>query len=100
VPTQVVIIKRAKLQRPLSHSPGERQTRATEQVREREKKKDESEREKAMGAYCSDDVFLSPMHSFASSQDIRLSKHVHDNVHGNIYLDPVFFIYSSLFLFS
>ncbi|XP_059449740.1 uncharacterized protein LOC132180800 isoform X1 [Corylus avellana] len=42
-----------------------------------------------MGAYCNDDVSLSPMYSFTSSQDIRLSKHVYDNVHGNIYLDPL-----------
>ncbi|XP_062152541.1 uncharacterized protein LOC133860899 [Alnus glutinosa] len=42
-----------------------------------------------MGAYCDDDLCLSPMYSFASSQDLRLSKHVHDNVHGNIYLDPL-----------
>uniref|UniRef100_A0A2N9EDD7 HD domain-containing protein n=1 Tax=Fagus sylvatica TaxID=28930 RepID=A0A2N9EDD7_FAGSY len=42
-----------------------------------------------MGAYCNDDLCLAPMHTFASSQDLRLSKHVHDNVHGNIYLDPL-----------
>lgn len=42
-----------------------------------------------MGAYCNDDLCLSPMYTFASSQDLRLSKHVHDNVHGNIYLDPL-----------
>lgn len=41
-----------------------------------------------MGAYNNDRVF-SPMCSFASSQDFRLSKHVHDSVHGNIYLDAV-----------
>lgn len=42
-----------------------------------------------MGAYCNDDLCLAPMYTFASSQDLRLSKHVHDNVHGNIYLDPL-----------
>ncbi|XP_058180376.1 uncharacterized protein LOC131298892 [Rhododendron vialii] len=41
-----------------------------------------------MGAYCNDDLTLSPKYTFASSQDLRFSKHVHDNVHGNIYLDP------------
>ena len=52
-----------------------------------------------MGAYCNDGLSLSPIYSFASSQDLRLSKHVHDNVHGNIYIDPVsIFIY--LFPFS
>ncbi|KAI4339545.1 hypothetical protein MLD38_024477 [Melastoma candidum] len=48
-----------------------------------------------MGAYCNNDVSLSPpvVHTFSSSasspMDLRLSKHVHDNVHGNIYLDPL-----------
>lgn len=42
-----------------------------------------------MGAYCNDGLSLSPIYSFASSQDLRLSKHVHDNVHGNIYIDPL-----------
>ncbi|KAF3950328.1 hypothetical protein CMV_023901 [Castanea mollissima] len=42
-----------------------------------------------MGAYSNDGLSLSPIYSFASSQDLRLSKHVHDNVHGNIYLDPL-----------
>ncbi|XP_050271268.1 uncharacterized protein LOC126714903 isoform X1 [Quercus robur] len=42
-----------------------------------------------MGAYCNDGHSLSPIYSFASSQDLRLSKHVHDNVHGNIYIDPL-----------
>ncbi|KAI6671270.1 hypothetical protein NL676_006155 [Syzygium grande] len=42
-----------------------------------------------MGAYCNDDLSLSPAYSFASAQDFRLSKNVHDNVHGNIYLDPL-----------
>ncbi|KAM7464614.1 hypothetical protein LguiA_032735 [Lonicera macranthoides] len=32
-----------------------------------------------------------PSYSYASSpEDRRFSKHVHDNVHGNIYLDPLF----------
>ncbi|KAI3474878.1 hypothetical protein Pfo_030189 [Paulownia fortunei] len=43
-----------------------------------------------MGAFCDDDLTFSSNHSFASSQDLRFSKHVHDNVHGNIYLDPLF----------
>ncbi|GFY95986.1 HD domain-containing metal-dependent phosphohydrolase family protein [Actinidia rufa] len=43
-----------------------------------------------MGAYCNDDLALSANYTFASSQDVRFSKHVHDNVHGNIYLDPLF----------
>ncbi|XP_057984214.1 uncharacterized protein LOC131168637 [Malania oleifera] len=43
-----------------------------------------------MGAFCNDDLSFPPLYSFASSQDLRFSKHVHDNVHGNIYLDPLF----------
>ncbi|PKI18447.1 hypothetical protein CRG98_049279, partial [Punica granatum] len=51
-----------------------------------------------MGAYCNEDLCL-PLHSFASpQQDLRLSKHVHDNVHGNIYLDPVHSLSLSLSL--
>ncbi|KAF5479574.1 hypothetical protein F2P56_000383 [Juglans regia] len=42
-----------------------------------------------MGAYCNDNLHPSSMHAFVSSEDLRLSKHVHDNVHGNIYLDPL-----------
>ncbi|KAJ7970864.1 deoxynucleoside triphosphate triphosphohydrolase SAMHD1-like [Quillaja saponaria] len=42
-----------------------------------------------MGAYCNGDVSLAPIHNFDSTRDFRLSKHVHDNVHGNIYLDPL-----------
>ncbi|KAL3526428.1 hypothetical protein ACH5RR_011084 [Cinchona calisaya] len=43
------------------------------------------------GAYCNDDVTSSPSYNLVvSSQDLRFSKHVHDNVHGNIYLDPIF----------
>ncbi|XP_052189485.1 uncharacterized protein LOC127799470 isoform X1 [Diospyros lotus] len=45
-----------------------------------------------MGAYCNDDLLLSPnSYSFApSSHDLRFTKQLHDNVHGNIYLDPLF----------
>ncbi|XP_071913044.1 uncharacterized protein [Coffea arabica] len=42
-----------------------------------------------MGAYCNDGVTSSPSYNFFPSQDMRFSKHVHDNVHGNIYLDPI-----------
>ncbi|CAK9162810.1 unnamed protein product [Ilex paraguariensis] len=42
------------------------------------------------GAYCNGDLTFSPNYDFASSQDLRFSKQVHDNVHGNIYLDPIF----------
>ncbi|KAJ0113108.1 hypothetical protein Patl1_02729 [Pistacia atlantica] len=43
-----------------------------------------------MGAICHEDLSLSPRRTnFASCQDLRFSKHVHDNVHGNIYLDPL-----------
>ncbi|CAI9752652.1 unnamed protein product [Fraxinus pennsylvanica] len=44
----------------------------------RERKADES-----MRGFCNEEL------NFASSQDVRFSKHVHDNVHGNIYLDPL-----------
>ncbi|RVW46642.1 Deoxynucleoside triphosphate triphosphohydrolase SAMHD1-like [Vitis vinifera] len=40
-----------------------------------------------MGAHCNGDVSI---HSFACSQDCRFSKRIYDNVHGNIYLDPLF----------
>lgn len=50
----------------------------------------------SMGAYNNDGV-LSPIYSLGSSHDVRISKHVHDNVHGNIYLDPVLF---SIFSFD
>ncbi|KAM7506629.1 hypothetical protein LguiA_017082 [Lonicera macranthoides] len=43
-----------------------------------------------MGAYCNGDLSFSPSYNYASSHDLRFSKHVHDNVHGNIYLDPLF----------
>ncbi|CAI9111057.1 OLC1v1011191C1 [Oldenlandia corymbosa var. corymbosa] len=43
-----------------------------------------------MGAYRDVDVFSSQSSDFVSScQDLRFSKHVRDNVHGNIYLDPI-----------
>lgn len=32
----------------------------------------------------------------SSGDERRFSKHVHDNVHGNIYLDPVFPSYASV----
>ncbi|KAL3624241.1 hypothetical protein CASFOL_033057 [Castilleja foliolosa] len=43
-----------------------------------------------MGAFCEDVLSFPSNYSFASSQDLRFSKHVHDNVHGSIYLDPIF----------
>ncbi|CAA0820201.1 HD domain-containing metal-dependent phosphohydrolase family protein [Striga hermonthica] len=42
-----------------------------------------------MGGFCSEDLSFSSNYSFSSSQDLRLSKHVHDNVHNSIYLDPL-----------
>ncbi|KDP45364.1 hypothetical protein JCGZ_09613 [Jatropha curcas] len=42
-----------------------------------------------MGAYCNEDFTLPSLNGFASSHNLRLLKHVHDNVHGNIYLDPL-----------
>ncbi|XP_024031396.1 deoxynucleoside triphosphate triphosphohydrolase SAMHD1 homolog isoform X1 [Morus notabilis] len=44
-----------------------------------------------MGASQNGDVPLSPLHGLKSSQPhaLRFSKHVHDNVHGNIFLDPL-----------
>ncbi|CAA7028348.1 unnamed protein product [Microthlaspi erraticum] len=43
-----------------------------------------------MGANCDDDL-SSPVSSVAGAptNELRLSKHVYDNVHGNIYLDPL-----------
>ncbi|KAF4403202.1 hypothetical protein G4B88_027973 [Cannabis sativa] len=41
-----------------------------------------------MGARRNGDVAFSLFCSFSSSNNTRLGKHVHDNVHGNIYLDP------------
>ncbi|KAL6520291.1 hypothetical protein OROMI_032471 [Orobanche minor] len=43
-----------------------------------------------MGAFCNEDLSFLSNYSFASSQDLRFSKHVHDNVHGSIYLDQLF----------
>ncbi|KAL6551497.1 hypothetical protein OROGR_007651 [Orobanche gracilis] len=43
-----------------------------------------------MGAFCNEDLSFLSNYSFASSQDLRSSKHVHDNVHGSIYLDQLF----------
>ncbi|KAH9773305.1 HD domain-containing protein [Citrus sinensis] len=48
-----------------------------------------------MGASSTDELLKSN-----SSQKERYSKHVHDNVHGNIYLDPVFWLCNSLTLKS
>ncbi|XP_062106836.1 uncharacterized protein LOC133818136 [Humulus lupulus] len=42
-----------------------------------------------MGARRNGDVAFSPFCTFSSSNTTRLGKHVHDNVHGNIYLDPL-----------
>ncbi|KAK8587769.1 hypothetical protein V6N13_086743 [Hibiscus sabdariffa] len=42
-----------------------------------------------MGAYCNENLSFSPDCNLSPSHDLRLSKHVHDNVHGNIYLDPL-----------
>ncbi|KAG7611310.1 HD/PDEase domain [Arabidopsis suecica] len=36
-----------------------------------------------MGEYCNEDLSCFP------ANELRFSKHVHDNVHGNIYLDPL-----------
>lgn len=43
-----------------------------------------------MGACRDGDVISSPSYNFVSCQDPRFSKHVRDNVHGSIYLDPIF----------
>ncbi|XP_009622866.1 uncharacterized protein [Nicotiana tomentosiformis] len=43
-----------------------------------------------MGAFCNEDLSFSSNYNFASSQDLRFSKQIHDNVHGNIYIDPLF----------
>ncbi|KAL4379537.1 hypothetical protein GQ457_02G020230 [Hibiscus cannabinus] len=42
-----------------------------------------------MGAYCNENLSFSSPANLSPSHDLRLSKHVHDNVHGNIYLDPI-----------
>ncbi|KAE8669565.1 HD domain-containing metal-dependent phosphohydrolase family protein isoform 4 [Hibiscus syriacus] len=41
-----------------------------------------------MGAYCNENPSFSYACNSSPSHDLRLSKHVHGNVHGNIYLDP------------
>ncbi|KAL2498306.1 HD domain-containing metal-dependent phosphohydrolase family protein [Abeliophyllum distichum] len=43
-----------------------------------------------MGAFCNNDLAFSSNYNFGSYQDLRFSKHVHDNVHGNIHLSPLF----------
>lgn len=52
----------------------------------------EEERKEDMGAYSNVDVSLPPSYDVVSGP--RFCKHVHDNVHGNIYLDPVISNYS------
>ncbi|XP_050225736.1 uncharacterized protein LOC126675178 [Mercurialis annua] len=42
-----------------------------------------------MGAFCNQDNSFTPLNGFPVSPNPRLLKHVHDNVHGNIYLDPL-----------
>ncbi|KAL2552414.1 HD domain-containing metal-dependent phosphohydrolase family protein [Forsythia ovata] len=43
-----------------------------------------------MGAFCNNDLAFSSNYNFGSYQDLRFSKHVYDNVHGNIHLGPLF----------
>lgn len=43
-----------------------------------------------MGQFPANDFISSPVNDFSYVRDLRFSKHVHDNVHGNIYLDPIF----------
>ncbi|CAF2273648.1 BnaA04g10130D [Brassica napus] len=42
-----------------------------------------------MGAYCNDDLSMPVYSAGAPTNELRFSKHVYDNVHGNIYLDPL-----------
>ncbi|CAH9123149.1 unnamed protein product [Cuscuta epithymum] len=42
-----------------------------------------------MGAFFNDDFTSLPAYNLTSSQDLRFSKQVHDNVHGNIYIDQL-----------
>ncbi|XP_024014723.1 deoxynucleoside triphosphate triphosphohydrolase SAMHD1 homolog isoform X1 [Eutrema salsugineum] len=42
-----------------------------------------------MGAYCNEDLTLPVYSACAPTDELRLTKHVYDNVHGNIYLDPL-----------
>lgn len=51
-----------------------------------------------MGATLEDNFSFPSTYSFAYAQDPKLSKQVHDNVHGNIYLDEVKCIVRSLSL--
>lgn len=44
---------------------------------------------KLMGAYCNDDLNMPVYSAGAPTNELRFSKHVYDNVHGNIYLDPL-----------
>ncbi|TMW93063.1 hypothetical protein EJD97_012249 [Solanum chilense] len=43
-----------------------------------------------MGAFSNEEPSFSSNIDFASSQDLRFSKQIHDNVHGNIYIDPLY----------
>uniref|UniRef100_M0ZIA0 Metal-dependent phosphohydrolase HD domain-containing protein n=1 Tax=Solanum tuberosum TaxID=4113 RepID=M0ZIA0_SOLTU len=43
-----------------------------------------------MGAFSNEELSFSSNFNFASSQDLRFSKQIHDNVHGNIYIDPLY----------
>lgn len=47
-----------------------------------------------MGAYCNDDLNMPVYSAGAPTNELRFSKHVYDNVHGNIYLDPVTLLFS------
>lgn len=42
-----------------------------------------------MGAFSNEELSFSSNFNFASFQDLRFSKQIHDNVHGNVYIDPV-----------
>lgn len=42
-----------------------------------------------MGTYQNGDASPSPLVDFRSFHNFRFSKHIHDNVHGNIFLDPL-----------
>lgn len=42
-----------------------------------------------MGAYNNVDGSLPPSYDVAWGQDPRFCKHIHDNLHGNIYIDPL-----------
>lgn len=48
---------------------------------------------KLMGAYCNDDLNMPVYSAGAPTNELRFSKHVYDNVHGNIYLDPVILLF-------